>query len=62
MRAVAKANMCMKRRYPSRVTKPLYGGRWLKSSMKEMGKAIFGTLGVKQMAIIYCLVVKVGKV
>jgi predicted nucleic acid-binding protein len=29
---------------------------------KEMGYAVIGTLGVEQVAIIQCLVVKVGKV
>ncbi len=36
--------------------------RWLEPMMKEMGRAVIGVLGVEQVAIIECLVVKVGKV
>ena len=63
MRAVAKANMWLKRRYHKiRSAKPVTLWRWLVSTLKKMGIARVGLLGVEQAAIIQCLIVKLGKV
>jgi hypothetical protein len=55
--------MWLKRRYLwVGVVKPVVRGRWLELITKQMGYAVIGAPGVEQVAIVHCLVVKVGKV